>query len=946
MGAILSLDFETASLSDLAAVGADVYARDPSLAVTVIAWAFDDGPVHSATHPAALPEAVRAHLLDGGIFRAWNAAFESAILTHHYGLALDPRQASCTMQRALYSGLPAALGDAGPAIGVEIVKDKSARQLMLRMARPRAILRDGSARWWHEDDPAKLEALRAYCERDVESERAIGRAVRELPPGEWEVSLLDRRVNDRGINIDLVLTDRLLAITESETRKLNRECERLTGGAVKRPGSETARLLEWLVAHGAPLKDLGKETVSSALAGPPLVHTPDALYVLNDDTRRVLEIRREVAKSSLKKLVAMKRCAGPDGRVRGQLAYYGASRTGRFAGRLIQPQNFPRPAIKLAGLAVQAILEGAPAEFLRLVWGSPMDVATSLLRGCLVPGPGKLFAVYDLAQIEARVVAWLAGQRDVLDVFERGEDVYTWTARRQGSTDRQLGKVMVLGLGYGLGPERFRETAAKYGITLTRSEAESAVRDWREANPKIVDLWWMLDRAARTALAGFKRPVTRTINDNLSLTASLSGTGRTLMTIALPSGRRLYYRNARLETLEGETRESIVTDGVNQFTKRWTALRTYGAKICENCLTGDTLVLTGRGWTAIADVRIGDKVWDGDAWISHGGVACNGERETIMLDGVRMTPDHKVLTTKGWIHASSCEGLDRAPVALPDSAEIPGIGWQEIHLDSPLRLRDRESNDSGGVFKRQGEVLRLSALRPNASDSRDVQTSGIRGVAFNARPLPTADAPSLEELWQAWDHGLSRMGRKLQSVLAGHGANLPVRADYRTGRQQRRLFGGKLHLGDLQNTSAQHSAFTSHRDALGRDDGDGSIRAQRNRRDDAAVPNRPRREPVFDILDAGHNHRFVVAGLTGPFTVHNCVQAIARDVIVEAALRVDAARLGDLVLSVHDELVFEVPADNAHALAPRIKAAVDQRPAWALDLPVASEGGIISRYVK
>src|SRR6516162_5163547 len=432
---VLSLDFETASLSDLAAVGADVYARDPSLIVTVVAWAFDDGPVHSATHPAALPEAVRAHLLGGGIFRAWNAAFESAILTHHYGLALDPRQASCTMQRALYSGLPAALGDAGPAIGVEIVKDKSARQLMLRMARPRAILRDGSARWWHEDDPAKLEALRAYCERDVESERAIGRAVRELPPGEWEVSLLDRRANDRGIKIDLVLADRLLAITESETRRLNRECARLTGGAVKHPGSETARLLEWLAAHGAPLKDLGKETVAEACRA---ANWPDG------DVRRVLEIRREVAKSSLKKLVAMKRCAGPDGRVRGQLAYYGASRTGRFAGRLIQPQNFPRPAIKLAGLAVQAILDGAPAEFLRLVWGSPMDVATSLLRGCLVPGPGKLFAVYDLAQIEARVVAWLAGQQDILDVFGRGEDVYVYAASRIGSRDRTLGKVTTL----------------------------------------------------------------------------------------------------------------------------------------------------------------------------------------------------------------------------------------------------------------------------------------------------------------------------------------------------------------------------------------------------------------------------------------------------------------------------------------------------------------------
>ena len=572
---VLSIDFETAAVSDLRRVGADVYARDPTLAVTVVAWAFDDDPVQSQTCPGALPQPILDHLKSGGAFRAWNAAFEQAILTNHYGLKLDPHQASCTMQRALYSGLPAGLGDAGPALGVGVVKDDTAHRLMLQMAKPRDVGADGTPVWWHVTESYRLPALAAYCRRDVESEREIARHVRELPKDEIAVSRLDRRANELGVQIDLGLVDKLKALTETEVASLNRECAGLTKGSVTSPGTQTARLQAWLAGRGLWLMNLSKEAVAETLAA------YDKSWA-GSVTQRVLEIRQEVAKSSTRKLDAMTRCAGPDGRVRGQLAYYGAFRTGRFAGRLIQPQNFPKPSIRLIPLAVQNILDGADPEFLRLVYGAPLEVVASLLRSCLIPGPGKTFVVYDLAQIEARVVAWLAGQTDVLEVFERGEDVYAYTASRLGSVNRQFGKVLVLACGFGMGAVRFQDTAKSYGLTLTAVQCEEAVRGWREANPRIVDLWWTVDRAARAALKRVsKQQIDEPINDKLSLSISRSSTGAPLLTIRLPSGRRLYYRNARLAT-EPFMRDAIAYDGVDQHTKQWTSLRTYGGKLTEN----------------------------------------------------------------------------------------------------------------------------------------------------------------------------------------------------------------------------------------------------------------------------------------------------------------------------------------------------------------------------
>jgi DNA polymerase len=587
--AVLHLDFETCSRLDLKRVGADVYSRDPSLIVTVIAWAFDNGPIESATAawlmPGMLTSDIKTHLKSGGEFRAWNASFEWAILTNYFKLKLDPAQAVCVQQKALHAGLPAALEDAGPAIGAVQRKDATARRLMLQMSKPRKN-RDKPDSFWHRDDPLKLETLRAYCRQDVEAERAIDGMIADLPPTERAIAIMDRRANNRGVKLDLPFVGVLKALALGETAKLNAECEALTQGAVTSPGTQTAKLLAWLTSRnfsgpqGALLSDLSKESVAVALTA----------SFEDPSLRRVLEIRQEIAKSSLKKLDAMQRCAGPGDRVRGQLAYYGAFRTGRFAGRLIQPQNFPRPLIKdvnsFTRYMLRSIAQGGPdADFVRCVWGKPLDAVATALRGCLVPASGKAFVVRDLSQIEARVIAWLAGQDDLLRVFEDGRaDVYVYMQRKLGLPSRQAAKAATLGLGFGMGPKHFVDYALTYGVEVTARESEDMVRDWRAANSAIQSFWRRLDDVAKSVLRDFKgvASITRSANQYVSFTASRARNGTTLLTLLLPSGRRLYYRNARLAVDPVAGRESIVYEGVDAYTKKWTDVRTWGSKLAEN----------------------------------------------------------------------------------------------------------------------------------------------------------------------------------------------------------------------------------------------------------------------------------------------------------------------------------------------------------------------------
>jgi DNA polymerase bacteriophage-type len=614
---ILHLDFETCAEVDLRKVGADVYSRHPSLVVTVVAWAWDTDPVQSASvqwlTPRMLPgPGLFDHLKNGGAFKAWNASFEWAILVNHYGLrlSLDPGQAICTMQAALHSGLPPSLDDAGPAVGSSYRKNTSARRLMMQMSRPRRIEADGTRRYWHVDDPLKLRDLQAYCEDDVLAERDIDSMIAPLPPSELAVSRLDRAANERGVRLDLPFVGALKDLAKAETALLNAECAALTNGAVTSPGTQSARLLDWLCARlPTPLNDVSKESITGALAG------FERGAFTGPVTQRVLEIRQEVAKSSLKKLDAMERCVGPGDRVRGQLAYYGAFRTGRFAGRLVQPQNFPRPphpSLKFdqASFVRYMLRNDVDADFVRAAWvGNPLTNIAWSLRGCLIPAPGHVFVVRDLSQIEARVIAWLAGQQDILEVFVKGADVYVFTQNRLGLSSRQAGKTVVLGLGFGMGPAHFVDYAAKDGLTISLAESENIVREWREANPQIVQFWKRLGDTAMDLLRGFRgATVERRANSKISFCVSLARNGTCLLTMLLPSGRRLYYRNARIVHDPDRKRDSIVYDGISPYTKKWGDVRTWGSKLAENATQATARDVIVEAALRVDGFKLGDLV--------------------------------------------------------------------------------------------------------------------------------------------------------------------------------------------------------------------------------------------------------------------------------------------------------------------------------------------------
>ncbi len=566
----LSIDFETSAIVDVKKHGASRHSRATSTIVTVIAWRFGTGPVKSVVLPGRkLPKEIEDHIRAGGIIRAWNASYEIAFLENYFGVPVDPAQVQCTMQRALYAGLPASLDQCGDALGLDIVKDKEGKALMMRMARPRAV---DPLRWWHDEDPEKLERLRLYCEQDVRAESAISDVIPLLPDDEVVISILDRKANAHGIRIDRRAVRSLIDLAAEAGRAINAECAQITNGAVTSPGTQTQKLAEWLGEYAPP--DLSAESVADALKRDDLP----------DHKRRTLELRRLAAKSSVKKLNSMLSVIDDDDCARGMLQYYGASRTGRFSGRLIQPQNFPRPSIKNPEAAIDDVVAGASAEYVETFYGPALDVVASCLRGMLIPRPGKRFVVYDLAQIEARAIAWCAGQSDAVKVFRDGGDIYTHAQHRIGLNSRQEGKVATLGLSYGMGARKFVDTAKTYGLAFTEERAQEIVTGWRKANSKIVSLWYDADRAIKEAISTFdgERPVTRRINVHLSVTVRKAGNGSPLMTMRLPSGRMLFYRDIALTP--GERGDEITYAGVGQVTKKWERIRSYGPKFIENAI--------------------------------------------------------------------------------------------------------------------------------------------------------------------------------------------------------------------------------------------------------------------------------------------------------------------------------------------------------------------------
>lgn len=604
----LVLDVETCSVLQLPQVGAERYFEDPDTHVICVAWCIDRGPIEVWCPGEPVPQTV----LDfTGTIVAHNWLFEFAAWEFLGWPQAPIDRWDCTMARALYHGLPAGLDALGEALNLAIKKDAGARSLMLRMARPRATTAQGPV-WWHETDAAKRRDLIAYCHQDVAVERLLDQVLPPLPPREREVFQVDGRINRRGLRIDTALVDRMDTLIDQEVARLDAELGAVTAQQV-RTTNQVTKLQGWLLKdQGVQVAKLDRDTVAEALR-----QVPDDRPL----ARRALQLRQEAARSSTKKLRAMVQGLSWDGRLRGLFQYGGAGRTLRWAGRRVQPQNFPRGTIKQPNAAIGLIDQGIHPEDLNLLFeDSPMGCIASCLRGCFVAEPGRVLVVGDLAQIEARVVAWLAGQRDVLDVFASGQDVYSYTASRLGSSSRQFGKVLVLACGFGMGWQRFQHTAQKYRLVLSEGEARDAVDGWRASNDQIVDFWFRLGdaviRAIRDPRAFYevvgKVMVRRT---------------KQAVRIVLPSGRELIYQQVAVEDDE-LGRPNVTFMGIHPITKQWAKVRTYGGKLVENVVQAvardvlaDAMVVLDRQGAELvgtvhdelieeADAAIGDQVLD------------------------------------------------------------------------------------------------------------------------------------------------------------------------------------------------------------------------------------------------------------------------------------------------------------------------------------------------
>lgn len=571
----LLIDLETYSSEDISKTGVFRYAEAPDFEILLLAYAWDDGPVRvidlteqDGDHGEL--EAVYAAIKDPDVVKvAHNSAFERACLSRWLGRDLPPEEWEDTMVLAAMNGLPMSLDAAGAALQLQSQKIKEGTSLINYFCKPcrATIANGGRTRNLPEHALDKWERFKAYCQRDVEVEQAIYYRLRSYPVTDFErqVWALDARINERGVLVDTELAEAAIAVDETFTTDHSAELQRLTG--LDNPNS-VAQLKDWLSGVGLEVDSLNKAAVT------------DLRNAATDPTtRRVLELRQLLGKTSTKKYQAMLAAACKDDRVRGIMQYYGAGRTGRWAGRVVQPQNLPQNHLDHID-TVREIVRDRDLEALEMLYDNVPDVLSQLIRTALVAKPGHTLLVADYSAIEARVIAYLAGEQWRMDVFAQGGDIYCSSAsamfkvpvEKHGINGhlRQKGKIAELACGYGGGVAALKAFGADR-MGLTEEEMQDIVTQWRLASPAIPRFWRETEQAAKRALS---RPGTlRTIPCcGIQYRADADA-----LRCILPSGRVLSYWGARLDT-DG----SICFMGQNQTTRKWEKTSTWGGKLVEN----------------------------------------------------------------------------------------------------------------------------------------------------------------------------------------------------------------------------------------------------------------------------------------------------------------------------------------------------------------------------
>ena len=588
----LSIDIETRSSVDIAKAGAYKYAQSPDFQILLFAYQFGEDPVEiiDFTDGETLPKELVPALKNPKVIKhAYNAAFEWYCL-NRAGFETPIDQWRCTMAHGLYCGYTAGLDATGKAIGLPQDKQKLAigKALIRYFCVPCKPTRSNGNRTWNQPwhDPEKWKLFKEYCRQDVVTEHAILARLKQFPMPEkeqkqWQMDIL---MNAYGVRVDTELIEGALYIDGISTQELTDEAIRLTG--LLNPNSAT-QLVPWLNEHSRKqetdpdvFQDIQKTTVAEALEKP---------GDLPEEVLQMLRIRQQLGKTSIKKYVAMDTAKGEGDRVRGLTQYYGANRTGRWAGRLVQMQNLPRNYIKTLDYA-RKVVKAKNYEGLRLLYGNVPDTLSQLIRTAFIPSEGNKFVVADFSAIEARVIAWLAGEQWVNEVFATHGKIYEATASQmfgvpvdriaKGNPEyalRQKGKVAMLALGYQGGTSALIAMGALQ-MGLTEEELPDIVHRWRQANPRIRDLWYAVENAALSVMQ------TAQPQAIYGLIFALEGDlvyGQSFLTVKLPSGRKLYYPKPFLkENQFGKLALHYYT--VGQQSRKWEVASTYGGKMTEN----------------------------------------------------------------------------------------------------------------------------------------------------------------------------------------------------------------------------------------------------------------------------------------------------------------------------------------------------------------------------
>ena len=588
---MITIDIETKSDKDISKCGVYAYTDTPYFDILLFAYSIDEQPVQvvDMANGEEIPENVLVALVDENVIkRAFNVNFERVCLSKYLrknypqyfqsysidedtvGDFLNPESWHCSMIHARTLGLLLSLAEVGKVLGIEQQKMTEGKALIKFFCVPYDTI-DGVPQFHSPTDyPDKWEIFKAYNKRDVEAELEIDRRLSRFPVPDflWKEFYLDQEINDRGILVDMQLADKAIGLDAEAKEELTAEMKRLTG--VENPNS-VYQLLDWLETQGYKSDSLGKTQVQ------------ELIKTAKEPVKSVLQMRLQLSKSSVKKYTAMKNTACSDNRARGMFSFYGASRTGRWAGRNVQLQNLPQNHLPDLSEARELVKYGS-FEDIQMLYDDVPDTLSQLIRTAFIPRQGMKFIVADFSAIEARVIAWLAGEEWRMKAFANGEDIYCASASKMFGVPvvkhgenghlRQKGKISELACGFGGSVGAMKAMGAD-SLGLSDTELKQIVTDWREASPHITELWWAVNRAVKKAIKG--KTATKTHGLLFSYEAGF-------LFIRLPSGRRLAYAKPYI----GKNKfggESVTYMGINAQ-KKWDRLESYGPKFVENCVQG------------------------------------------------------------------------------------------------------------------------------------------------------------------------------------------------------------------------------------------------------------------------------------------------------------------------------------------------------------------------